>query len=212
MMVKRKRRKQYDAFGVRNIPIILSIIIIVVGTIVCTISLRGLGQSVLHEKAPVNQVDNSKEEFVQELVPIAKELNQTYGILPSIILGQAILESDWGQSELSAKYNNLFGIKSFSASDDSVKLTTKEYKDGEWIEIKANFKVYASWNDCMIDHTLLFVNGVDWDPYLYQGVLLASDYKTAALALQTAGYATDPDYANKIINVIESYNLNQYDN
>ena len=64
----------------------------------------------------------------------------------------------------------------------------------------------------MIDHTLLFVNGVDWDPYLYQGVLLASDYKTAALALQTAGYATDPDYANKIINVIESYNLNQYDN
>jgi flagellum-specific peptidoglycan hydrolase FlgJ len=90
-------------------------------------------------------------------------------------------------------------------------LTTKEYKDGQWIEIKANFKVYASWSDCMKDHTMLFVNGVDWDPYLYQGVLLASDYQTAAKALQASGYATDPGYANKVIEVIESNQLYQYD-
>ncbi|MEG2254470.1 MAG: glucosaminidase domain-containing protein, partial [Vagococcus sp.] len=88
---------------------------------------------------------------------------------------------------------------------------TKEYKNGKWIDIKANFKVYRSWDDCMRDHTMLFVNGVDWDPYLYQGVLLASDYKTAAIALQTSGYATDPDYASKVIEVIEVNELYKYD-
>lgn len=209
-MAKRKRRKKYDSFGISKIPILLSVIIIVVGSVVFFISLKGLTKSVMqpeiHLEGEVTDV-----EFINRLVPVAKELQQTHGILPSIILGQAILESDWGRSELSAEYNNLFGIKSFSPNDDSVKLTTKEYKDGKWIEIKANFKVYATWEDCMRDHTLLFVNGVDWDPYLYQGVLLASDYKTAAAALQTSGYATDPNYAQKVIDVIETNQLNQYD-
>ena len=209
-MAKRRRRKKYDSFRINRIPILLSVIIIMVGSVVFFISLRGLSKSVSHPEVRLES-EQTGLEFINRLVPVAKELQQNHGILPSIILGQAILESDWGKSELSAQYNNLFGIKSFSPNDDSVKLTTKEYKDGKWIEIKANFKVYASWDDCMRDHTLLFVNGVDWDPYLYQGVLLASDYKTAALALQTSGYATDPDYAQKVIEVIEANQLYQYD-
>lgn len=63
----------------------------------------------------------------------------------------------------------------------------------------------------MKDHTLLFVNGVDWDPYLYRGVLLADNYRSAAKSLEAAGYATDPGYAQKIISVIETYELYQYD-
>lgn len=209
-MAKRKKRKKYDSFGVNKIPIFLSMVIILVGFLVFVISLSSLTKSST-PKAPVANGEIAHSEFINELVPVAKELQQTHGILPSIILGQAVLESDWGRSELSATYNNLFGIKSFSAADDSVKLSTKEYKDGQWIEIQANFKVYASWDDCMRDHTLLFVNGVDWDPYLYQGVLLASDYKTAAKALQSSGYATDPDYARKVIDVIEVNELYKYD-
>lgn len=209
-MAKRKKRKKYDSFGMNKIPIFLSIVIILVGFLVFVISLSSLTKSST-SKAPVTNGEIAHSEFINELVPVAKELQQAHGILPSIILGQAVLESDWGRSELSATYNNLFGIKSFSAADDSVKLSTKEYKDGQWIEIQANFKVYATWDDCMRDHTLLFVNGVDWDPYLYQGVLLASDYKTAAKALQSSGYATDPDYARKVIEVIEANELYQYD-
>lgn len=209
-MTNRKKKKTHDAFSITKIPIFLSFIIITVGFFVFIITLRGLSHTEGQQEVSKEE-STTNSEFINELVPVAKELQQTYGILPSIILGQAILESDWGKSELSAKYNNLFGIKSFYSNDDSVKLTTKEYKDGKWIEIKANFKVYASWEDCMRDHTLLFVNGVDWDPYLYQGVLLASDYKTAAKALQASGYATDPGYANKIIEVIESNKLYQYD-
>jgi mannosyl-glycoprotein endo-beta-N-acetylglucosaminidase len=63
----------------------------------------------------------------------------------------------------------------------------------------------------MDDHTQLFVNGTDWNAKQYADVLAATDYKTAAKALQSSGYATDPDYADKIINVIETYNLEQYD-
>lgn len=206
-----KRRKiNYASPSTNKIPVIFSISVILIGLLVVMSSLKKFTH--IPERGIAEEsVQVKNEEFINKLVPVAEELHQSHGILPSIIIGQAILESDWGSSELSEKYNNLFGIKSFSPNDDSVKLKTKEFKDGKWIEINANFKVYASWEDCMRDHTLLFVNGVDWDPYLYQGVLLASDYKTAANALQAAGYATDPDYASKIISVIEKNELYQYD-
>lgn len=62
----------------------------------------------------------------------------------------------------------------------------------------------------MDDHTQLFVQGVDWNPALYEKVITATNYQEAAQALQDAGYATDP-VMRKIIQVIETYQLNQYD-
>lgn len=152
----------------------------------------------------------SRQEFVEKLAPHAKELQQGYGVLPSIILGQAILESNWGQSQLASEYKNLFGIKA-SGNQPKISLETKEYMNEQWITIQGDFKVYSTWEESLDDHTMLFVNGTNWNPQLYAGVLTATDYKQAAQALQTAGYATDPDYANKIISVIETYSLDRYD-
>ena len=152
----------------------------------------------------------SREEFVKTLAPHAKELQEGYGILPSIILGQAILESDWGQSELASKYNNLFGIKAYG-NQKKIKLDTQEFVNEQWITIKGDFRVYDSWEASMDDHTLLFVNGVTWNPQKYEAVLTASNYQEAAEALQAAGYATDPTYAAKIKAVIEENSLYQYD-
>lgn len=152
----------------------------------------------------------SRQEFVEKLAPHAKELQQGYGVLPSIILGQAILESNWGQSQLASEYKNLFGIKA-SGNQPKISLETKEYMNEQWITIQGDFKVYSTWEESLDDHTMLFANGTNWNPQLYAGVLTATDYKQAAQALQTAGYATDPDYANKIISVIETYNLDRYD-
>lgn len=90
-------------------------------------------------------------------------------------------------------------------------LETKEYINEEWIVIQGDFRVYDTWEESMDDHTRLFVNGVTWNPRLYENVLLAKNYKEAAQALQDAGYATDPTYAEKVIHVIESYDLNKYD-
>lgn len=160
-----------------------------------------------------NQQENeaqSHQQFIERLVPHAQELQDGYGVLPSIILGQAILESNWGKSTLASKYNNLFGIKAYG-DQKKVSLETKEFVNEEWITIQGDFKVYDSWEQSMNDHTQLFVQGVDWNPALYEKVITATNYQEAAQALQDAGYATDPGYAQKIIQVIETYQLNQYD-
>lgn len=152
----------------------------------------------------------SKEEFIDKISPYAQELQASYGVLPSIIIGQAILESNWGQSTLAAKYNNLFGIKAYG-DQKKINLETKEYVNEVWITIQGDFRVYNTWEESMDDHTKLFINGVTWNPRLYDKVLLATNYKEAAKALQEAGYATDPTYAEKVIGVIESYKLYTYD-
>ncbi|OTO46784.1 glycoside hydrolase family 73 protein [Enterococcus faecium] len=160
-----------------------------------------------------NQQENeaqSHQQFIERLVPHAQELQDGYGVLPSIILGQAILESNWGKSTLASKYNNLFGIKAYG-DQKKVSLETKEFVNEEWITIQGDFKVYDSWEQSMDEHTQLFVQGVDWNPALYEKVITATNYQEAAQALQEAGYATDPGYAQKIIQVIETYQLNQYD-
>ena len=160
-----------------------------------------------------NQQENeaqSHQQFIERLVPHAQELQDGYGVLPSIILGQAILESNWGKSTLASKYNNLFGIKAYG-DQKKVSLETKEFVNEEWITIQGDFKVYDSWEQSMDDHTQLFVQGVDWNPALYEKVITATNYQEATQALQDAGYATDPGYAQKIIQVIETYQLNQYD-
>ena len=113
-------------------------------------------------------------------------------------------------SSLASKYNNLFGIKAYG-DQKKVTLETKEFVNEEWITIQGDFKVYDSWEQSMDDHTQLFVQGVDWNPALYEKVITATNYQEAAQALQEAGYATDPGYAQKIIQVIETYQLNQYD-
>ncbi|OJG19891.1 N-acetylmuramoyl-L-alanine amidase [Enterococcus canis] len=161
------------------------------------------------EEAQTNE-EVTKEEFIERIAPHARELQEAYGVLPSIIIGQAILESNWGQSQLASKYNNLFGIKAYG-DVKKISLKTQEFVNEEWITTDGDFRVYDSWEESMDDHTNLFLNGTSWNPQLYQGVIAADNYRAAAQALQDAGYATDPGYAQKVIEVIETYQLNKYD-
>ncbi|MGB3161658.1 glycoside hydrolase family 73 protein [Carnobacterium sp.] len=152
----------------------------------------------------------SKQQFIVQTAGYAKTLKETYGILPSISISQAILESDWGRSELSVQNNNFYGIKGDNP-DKTVMMNTKEYVNGEWIEIKAPFRKYDSWQESMDEHARLIVYGTTWNEDQYATVLSAENYKEAAYALEKSGYATDPDYPVKLIQLIEEYNLNQYD-
>ncbi len=63
----------------------------------------------------------------------------------------------------------------------------------------------------MKDHALLFVNGTSWNKNQYQDVLQATNYRDAAQALLKDGYATDPTYPDKLIQIIQKYHLSQYD-
>lgn len=153
--------------------------------------------------------DNTKRNFINQILPVAQKEQRQHQLLTSITLAQAALESNWGQSQLASRYHNLFGVKSDAAN--SQLMTTAEYVNGQWITVKAKFATYKDWNESIEAHTRLFVNGTGWDQDHYRSVLAAKDYREAAAALQKQGYATDPGYAQKLIQIIQEYQLDRYD-
>lgn len=156
------------------------------------------------------RAQQNKQYFIKQIAGEAQTMQSVYHVPASITIAQAILESNWGTSQLASRYHNLFGIKGTGPTSRS--LSTKEYVNGKWVVTNGQFKTYDSWDDSIKDHTRLMLNGTANNKNNYYGVTHAANYKDAANALQRAGYATDPDYANKLINVIESYNLAKYDN
>jgi len=157
------------------------------------------------ETAEVGRI--TEDEFIQRVEPTAKEVEQTHGVRPSLLIAQAALESDWGNSGLSKESNNYFGIKGSSGRE----YATKEYYEDEWEDIHASFKQYPSMKESIIDYANLIKNGTSWDADFYKQVKEAGDYKEAAYAMQEEGYATDPDYARKLIHIIEKYHLYEMD-
>ncbi|MBP1993990.1 glycoside hydrolase family 73 protein [Paenibacillus eucommiae] len=140
----------------------------------------------------------NKQAFLSAIGPAAQKDMAASGILASVSIAQAILESGWGSS---ASGNNLFGIKGTGQ-----RLTTSEYINGEWVRIVDGFRVYDSWLDSIRDHSRL----LQMNPR-YAAVIGERNYIKASQALQYAGYATDPSYAAKLIIIIEQNGLTKYD-
>lgn len=186
------------------------ILIIVIMLIASIQVIRWTGREICQNQETISQSEQVKLNFIRKVAPIAQSEQRRNHVLASITIAQAALESDWGQSELSQKYNNLFGVK--GTGTNSALMTTKEYVNGQWIIVKASFAVYRSWTASIDAHTKLLVNGLEGDQGHYQQVVNASNYETAAEALQANGYATDPNYAQKLIAIIQKYKLYQYDN
>lgn len=157
------------------------------------------------------QQQSIRQNFVSAIIPTAQKLQRQYGILASISMAQAMVESDFGQSQLAADYYNLYGVKTTSDDPASVDFATAEYINNEWIEIIDYFKVYPDWDASMTAHAELIYYGVTWDENYYSAVIEGNSYKEQAFGLQESGYATDPDYAQKLINMIEEWDLSQYD-
>ncbi|WP_413537000.1 glycoside hydrolase family 73 protein [Carnobacterium divergens] len=156
---------------------------------------------------PIEQHDDStayQQKFIDEIVLEAQALQQQTNLFASITIAQAILESDWGRSDLAVDSHNLFGIKG-SFNDQSSTLPTDEFENGERITIEASFKKYDTIQESMGDHIDFLKGGT------YDAIKTSTDYKEAAYALQNGGYATDPQYAEKLIELIEQFKLNKYD-
>lgn len=149
----------------------------------------------------------SKEDFFLELSPYAKEVSASHGVRPSLLLAQAALESNWGKSDLARESNNYFGIKNKKGKE----YTTKEFYANEWSYYQSYFEEYDNAHDSVIAYADLLKFGTSWDENLYQEVIQAESYHEAAYALVKAGYASDPNYAEKIIQIIEQYELNEFD-
>ena len=157
-------------------------------------------------------IDSEKMAFIETISDGAISNYNKYGILPSITMAQAILESGWGNSELAVTHNNLFGIKADLRWNGAVATiaTSENYNDSTI----ANFRKYDSINESIEDHgKFLYENS----RYAEYGLFDGKNYKEQAQALENAGYSTvknengEPIYADKLIALIEKYNLMQYD-
>lgn len=157
-------------------------------------------------------VNENKINFIKELTPISINIYKNYDILPSVAIGQAILESNWGQSDLSADYNNLFGIKSTKSwKGKTVNMKTSEnYND----TVVATFRAYASKKDSLNDYAQFLKNN---KRYKENGVFKAVDYINQARSIDKAGYSTKQDetgknmYADLLTQIIKEYNLQLID-
>lgn len=156
--------------------------------------------------------DSSKQDFIKELYPQAAEIYDKYGVLPSISISQAILESGWGKSELSAKSNNLFGIKADpSWKGKKIKMNTSEYYNKKIID---DFRVYDTHEDSMKDYGEFLNNN---KRYKQSGVFEATQYLKQAKAIENAGYSTvqndkgEEIYAELLIGIIQEQNLQLLD-
>ena len=163
-------------------------------------------------------IDDSQARFISQSINTARSIADKNQLYPSVMLAQAILESNYGTSELARKANNFFGMK-FKENEDEGKyekyfVETKEYDatTGETVTILAAFRKYPTRLKSFEDNALKLRQGVSWDHNYYSGTWRenAKTYKEATKAL-TGKYATDPLYNQSLDTRIEKWRLNQFD-
>ncbi len=154
-------------------------------------------------KEVVNGVEvkiGTTEEYITLFKTIAQEEMQLYGIPASITLAQGILESSSGKARLAVEANNHFGIKCHEWTGEKI------YHDDD--AAQECFRKYSDSKYSFRDHSLFLLQR---SRYAVLFKLKKEDYKGWAKELRKAGYATDPKYPDKLIGLIERYNLNKYD-
>lgn len=140
-----------------------------------------------------------KQKFINSIKNGAIEGYKKHKILPSLTIAQAILETGWGKSSIG---NNLFGIKANASWKGKIQtVKTHEYVNGKKIYVDANFRDYNSIEESLEDRFKLLSNS------RYEKVVQAKDYKESANEIYKAGYATDPNYPKKLIQIIEQNKL-----
>ena len=141
--------------------------------------------------------------FISRLWPHAQEAARTTGIAPHFILGQAALESGWGRGEIrladGSPSHNLFGIKAGrSWQGATADVATTEYVNGAPVKTVERFRAYANYAEAFKDYASLLAGNPRYANVLNE----RADPAAFARGLQQAGYATDPNYAEKLTRVI----------
>lgn len=149
------------------------------------------------------------EQYAASYGELARSEMKRTDVPASITLAQGILESDYGRSELAQHANNHFGVKCHKGwrGETYVKMT-EEVRNGVLLVESAAFRLYATVEESYRDHSDCLASRSNYVSLFLQN---SYDYKVWAKGLQEAGYATDKNYANKIIAIIEKYNLQQFD-
>lgn len=145
------------------------------------------------------------QNFIETLYPAAKTAAQRLGIDPKALLAQAAVETGWGQHMIHTtegkNSHNLFGIKADKRWEgDRAMVDTLEVQNGVAKSQKAPFRIYSDFSGSMQD----YVNFVQGNPRYQEALKQSSEPAEYFSELQKAGYATDPDYAKKVMSVLAS--------
>lgn len=159
--------------------------------------------------------------FLEVIPPLAVQDMKKSGVLASVTIAQGILESGWGRSELAQNARNLFGMKANlsgntwqgSTWDGTIyqKKTGEQMKDGQYITVLADFRAYAAIEDSIADHSAYLLGAMDGTKHRYEGLKGEKDARKAITIIKNGGYATSLDYINKVMNIIDKYDLTRYD-
>ena len=150
----------------------------------------------------------SQASFIKEVAPVAQK-SKAYGVKASVLIAQVAQSTDYGFNLLAVRYHNYLGVLA-QPGDPKIVLTTQSYEKGKWQTVKQPYKIYKNWQDSLYDYMEEISSGY-WGKQLYTTLATTEEYTTAARALQKAGVDTDPEYANKLIAIIQEKNLTQYD-
>lgn len=146
---------------------------------------------------------SAQTDFIASIVPGAQQTQAKYRILASLVIAQAILESGWGKYAIA---NNLFGIKANGTSGPTISVPTKEFVNGQYVSVTATFRAYQTPSDSIADHGQFLATNSR-----YHNIIGVTDAKTACQLIQQDGYATDPQYSAKLLELIIENSLTKYD-
>jgi len=153
-----------------------------------------------------------QESYVDAAGPIATAIHAAYDIPASVTVAQSILESNWGRSKLSVDERNYFGFKCVTpTSPGPIAVRCARYPSTECIPspchpVDAYFRVYASIDDSFRDYGRLLTTSPN-----YAAALPARTDPDAFIRSVAKKYATDPEYANKVIRLMDLHNLRRFD-
>lgn len=149
-----------------------------------------------------DSVIRSKQQFVEQLLPMAEQASQELGVEPKVLLAQAALETRWGQSVIKHRDGsssfNLFNIKASKSWDGKqATVSTLEFEQGIAKKTMAGFRAYNSYAESFAD----YVKFIKENPRYQEALQHAANPGHYMQKLQQAGYATDPGYASKVMSI-----------
>jgi len=151
----------------------------------------------------------TRQEFVDTMMPMAEAAAKRLGVDPKYLVAQAALETGWGKHMVKqadgSNSNNLFGIKSHGWDGGSAPAVTQEFVNGKAVTETAKFRTYDSFADSFHDYVNFLQSNDRYDKALSTN----GNSERFMQGLQQAGYATDPQYARKVIQIARNMNTYQ---
>ena len=161
----------------------------------------------------------NNDEKIELMGRMAQADAKRSGILPSVTVAQAILESGWMESGL-AQRNNLFGMKAVISGNTwggstwdgtVVDMETGEEYGGQYVSISAGFRAYDNCWLSVQDHSAYLANAMNGSSLRYDGIVGNKDARESLEIIKGGGYATSSSYVDSVMGVIEANDLTRFD-